>query len=910
MLTDEQILQKATLLLEKISENSDLTTEAILNEITDAEKRVVQDVLDRIYEDPSGILAFDALFGDKFRLVIPFPVKDKESQLGEWVHMLEQVLEVDVDWEKGMVSVEREWEDHDKTVDDTVNQIFGDSPPPKKLKKKFQMKIGKYFAKLDDLMKRYLEMRQKIGDHKWRDRPEKGPGAIGGRHLLQYSIGDTEEALSDEELKRYHQIMNQLELYAGNTSHGRLQSFAMDYTEQDLWRQKEQHRRDMQDKGDRDHGKPVRKRKPIVVPDTKFVDMGTYWLNNSKKIREDVPTLENDKYSIIISRHPIDVLRMSDFEQIYSCHSPPSRAGGTGEYYKCAGAEAQGHGAIAYVVDTDDLLSTTNTGNLESAEQELQEYDEIFKDQRREFGVGENLELEDPLGRTRLRQFRFFPDLDVDETQIEVAVPEKVTYGKPPVGLVDRVVRWARAEQEAVISAMPRLSSGKIDLDDFKMYGGSYEDTSHYAGRKELLAILTGLNMDDFFGQVEQITDTEDELEDWGGIDAATVQRQVDDIAARWNRDWSEVNVKGVARDTGDEEEAILIGLDAVINFTWDIDEWTRLPNYENMVECIGELLDRGMYGSIPNLGEQERAERAKDRGTYNRWDPKFNVTFSNSYLSLESYIGKMHTEGGGEEVRAIIRIDPLKLIGWGHEQALYNYGEDYSFERFCQVLNLIDGRVSDAIREGIENYFKRENYMAGGGYMNLVKRIERDELSSYEWDVDYDKEHHDESYETWASVSFDFDPEELGVEPRILFDLVDPREFALRLREYLTRSVREELDTDYRLVIRNQSAVEVGGEVRYSITFKVDTNTPDKIVEQFYELVTGDMDDEDEIAKAFMGALAEEAQKNGIKLNLEGYELQEPPKQRNFDNLKDLGENKRYDANYFVKIWRQTLRG
>ena len=228
MMTDEEILQKATLLLEKISENSDLTTEAILNDITDAEKRVVQDVLDRIYEDPSGVLAFDGLFGENFRLVIPFPVKDKESQLGEWVHMLEQVLEVNVDWEKGMVSVEREWEDHNKTVDDTINQIFGDSPGPKKLKKKFQMKIGKYFAKLDDLMKRYLEMRQKIGDHKWRDRPEKGPGAIGGRHLLQYSIGDTEDALNDEELKRYNQILNQLELYAGNTSHGRLQSFAMD----------------------------------------------------------------------------------------------------------------------------------------------------------------------------------------------------------------------------------------------------------------------------------------------------------------------------------------------------------------------------------------------------------------------------------------------------------------------------------------------------------------------------------------------------------------------------------------------------------------------------------------------------------------------------------------------------------
>ena len=240
------------------------------------------------------------------------------------------------------------------------------------------MKIGKYFAKLDILMKEYLQIRKKIGDYKYKDRPEEGQGAIGGKHLLQYTIGETEDALSDEELKRYKQILNQLELYAGGAGHERLQSFAMDYSDQDFWKQKEQHRRDQQDAGDRRYGKPVRTRKPIVVPDTKFIDMGTYWLNNSKTIREDVPGLENDTYSIILTRHPVDVMRMSDFEKITSCHTPPSRDGSRQEYYKCAVAEAQGHGAIAYVVKTEDLLSETNTGNIESAEQELEEYDEIF----------------------------------------------------------------------------------------------------------------------------------------------------------------------------------------------------------------------------------------------------------------------------------------------------------------------------------------------------------------------------------------------------------------------------------------------------------------------------------------------------------------------------------------------------
>ena len=173
MLTDEQILQKATLLLEQISENSDLTTEVLLREISDSEMLGVEAILQKLADNPRGALAFDDLFGDKTRLVIPFPVKNRESELGQWVHMLEQVLKVDADLEKGMVSIEREWKGH---------QTGG-----KTLRNKLQMKIGKYFAKLDSLMKEYLQIRKKIGDYKYKDRPEEGQGAIGGKHLLQYN---------------------------------------------------------------------------------------------------------------------------------------------------------------------------------------------------------------------------------------------------------------------------------------------------------------------------------------------------------------------------------------------------------------------------------------------------------------------------------------------------------------------------------------------------------------------------------------------------------------------------------------------------------------------------------------------------------------------------------------------------
>ena len=64
---------------------------------------------------------------------------------------------------------------------------------------------------------------------------------------------------------------------------------------------------------------------------------------------------------IVLSRHPMDVLRMSDIDSIRSCHSE------NGEYFNCAVHEAQGHGPIAYLVDADEVSDYLhqNTGELE-----------------------------------------------------------------------------------------------------------------------------------------------------------------------------------------------------------------------------------------------------------------------------------------------------------------------------------------------------------------------------------------------------------------------------------------------------------------------------------------------------------------------------------------------------------------
>jgi hypothetical protein len=841
MMTDEEILHKATLLLEQISQNPDLHTESILREISEPEMKGVAAILQKIAENPKGVLAFDELFGDKVRLVMPFPVKDESSELGQWVYELEQNLEVKPSYEKGMLSIDREWEDNDRSIDDDVESVWGGGTKPKMIKKKLQVKIGRYFTKLDELIKEYKEMRQKIGDHKYgvlkKDYSNISNTDPGTRWMLEYTGGDIEDALKGKELKRYHKLQNSLELYMGSSSHGAVSKYMMRPSQQEEWVDTEQNRRDAQDAEDVRRGHKARKRKPIVAPETGFKIMGDYWVDNAKYVKENINDLETDQYSIILTRHPIDVMRMSDFEKITSCHTPPSRAEAEQPYYKCAVAEAQGHGAIAYVVATDDLLSQTNTSNIDSAQQELEEYDEIFAEQDR-WMSGTNLGL-DPVSRTRLRQFRYFRDFDGKDKPYEgkeLAVPEKAIYGLEIPGLINTVTKWARKKQENLFEKLPR-KDGKINLDNFEIYGGSYEDTAKAGGRKILMMNLTQLQSGEFIGDVKQNKETEEDLPpDWLGDVGKILESGCKKVREEWNPEYANCQVDYFVRNdgsgTGPEDSYWVVYPEGKFKLTWPVDEWSQLPNPvagSDAVEYLNEY-----FGDL-----------FEDEGAYiGRWGDEI--------IFRCEFIVKMVPNMGGKNE--------------------YVFDSD-GFKKFCEGIKELDNRRNQ-FKTALEKFAKQEGWIDAGAYANLVREIEQGNIDSYYWDVEYDGEHFEESYEAWAGPKdpYDFDPEDLGVEPRILFEIVDSREFRINLRWRLLALAQKEVATKYHLDIRDSSAVDSGGDVRYSISFKVTLDDPDERSALFKELVTGEMDDEDEISKAFMSALQEVAGRKGVKLNLEGY--------------------------------------
>jgi hypothetical protein len=118
---------------------------------------------------------------------------------------------------------------------------------------------------------------------------------------------------------------------------------------------------------------------------------------------------DKPEYVVVLSRSPIDVVRMSDHRNISSCHSQG------GSYFYCAIQEAITGGAVAYVVNTQDFDELT--------EEEFQN-DEIFVDPDRGVrGAGYGLR---PLSRLRVRRLE-------DDEGNEVAIPDTKIYGNQSI---------------------------------------------------------------------------------------------------------------------------------------------------------------------------------------------------------------------------------------------------------------------------------------------------------------------------------------------------------------------------------------------------------------------------------------------------------------------------------------------
>ena len=465
---------------------------------------------------------------------------------------------------------------------------------------------------------------------------------------------------------------------------------------------------------------------PIMIDDTNnFAKLADWWNKKSAFYREnpeaaagDVGEEKSSVYSVIYTRHPIDVMRMSDFDSIQSCHSPPSRSGGMGgSYYKCAVAEAHGHGIVAYVVKNDDLENLKAAWGAEDvSDQEFLDdlqkgEEELFSDPER--GTGDI----EPVSRLRIRQYAS------PEHEMEFAVPEVAKqiyggHGRSEQGskeFYNTVKKWALENQKEQFDKLLKTAKeeGVLNLSNLERYGGSYMDygVSSEVLLKSLLATDENKEWLKFRGEAKVDSTTEDNIV----LNASVIEeweQEVSDMVDNFNRRSNGMRVEASV-DLNDLDEAS-ITLSGEMVFTIAEDRFTT-PVFTDGARKVIE----------------SAADTLRDFG----------------HDIFEDYVSYTVRDQS-----VIIRI-PLELE--------YIDGvETWSFnpDDLQENLNMLDQLDDDhdAMEEVLENYFRSQGIFEGAALVTLAQQLEGEDWYEWEYEVDDDYNPTDISIETNIYVNFE----------------------------------------------------------------------------------------------------------------------------------------------------------
>ena len=440
-----------------------------LHEVSADEIHALQPMLDRLAKEGTSILPFADVFGDRTRIVVPYESNgftEEGKELEKALHDMNFIIMKD-----GII-----WRPITKTIPARVGKD-GEEIPSREVQSKERYKIGKFLSKLKSVVERYKKV-----EHVRAELTKKNK-----RSVAADTKYNTEEPWMDEtaEEKQFRHAVNDIRKTTGALQDAYNRVWMTYYTHpaagiekierlQKLWQQKA---------GD------------IV-----------------------------GAYKLVVSRSPIDVFRMSDFNNIQSCHSPASiGVGSGGSYWQCAVAEAYGEGAIAYVVADKDLAALTGVDrNADASEFEAKIQDgEIFSDkflasgERGEAGSNKfsGEDLINPISRIRIRLARWLDHGEENPEPIDLMVPETAVYGGAGGGLREALDEWVKsvqpnADEKILASAREK---GFIWLDEFTFFGGDYSDNSRQDLLKTYLDSIAGKDLE-YEGSIRTNTETEDAI--------------------------------------------------------------------------------------------------------------------------------------------------------------------------------------------------------------------------------------------------------------------------------------------------------------------------------------------------------------------------------------------------------------
>ena len=387
----------------------------------------------------------------------------------------------------------------------------------------------------------------------------------------------------------------------------------------------------------------------------------------------------------ILSRHPMDVFRMSDHAEIGSCHNLPNEKGKDSydEYNICALSEVYGNGMIVYSVPAKEFVRAGIPPTQESLDEMGGE--EIF------FDVDRNVAGLEPDSRIRIKNVAFH-DPENKEEPISIASPQGKIYGKETPDfdtyIYKKLADMQKTKIESIISKFP---SGEIDMSSFTRYGGSYEDAKYHVD-DVLPNLFSEINPDlDFHGGALYDKEMENTIMMSRGISETDRLRLEADAL-----------VASLAANTGN-----LITFEIVV----DEDSYSGEPMIRNFE----------MYCQFNLVGQLVNSDVGK-----NSFDLR-------EELSIDEVIGELAENGdlsGNWETVSYDEVEAvdLEFVGDNRYTGVVRYRQGACEEIFGEAINSIFiEQISAAITKVLPYLKEIYDRISGSVNMKIEKHLKKD---------------------------------------------------------------------------------------------------------------------------------------------------------------------------------------
>ena len=537
------------------------------------------------------------------------------------------------------------------------------------------------------------------------------------------------------------------------------------------------------------------------------------WEENAGFFKNDPDAFAG--FSIIVSRHPVDVLRMSDFDEITSCHTLASRSGESGAFIKCAFAEAIDGGAIAYVVPSQEIKDFEHEyGPIEDAN------DEILVDENR--GIGSI----DPVSRIRIRVGEF-------GDKEELGVPDRSVYGQEMANFYDTLKKWLFDSQQDAIKAIPRVEKsdvggesdrwgqstykeediGKIKAPDIRRIGGSYEDNPYERNLAGLLDPEMGLRGIPEIGDVvigrSSLYSSEDEL-DLPDAAAEAMIEEITEETADFNRRYSYVELYTEINDWGEGPD---VDTHASLRIDLDISDEMFTDTGREELKNHGKEYARAIFEELDGYGLDWADPRGENLISYG--------------INLNHNTDDFYLFGD---------VQPGRALGE------YVYDVDTFTDWGSSVENEIDDKVEDIIEPTAYLVLKREGVLVGNKLDEFYQLTEneRSEYHDSDWTFDYlpDEERMDVDLDDIPINIQDIkDMEDLYYEDDTIRELLLKRDFRIMLRKNLFEQVPGFIagESMYPDITRGYPGYNNTG---YGLSFSLEVDHPDEVYDSIKKAV------------------------------------------------------------------------